>query len=188
MTAAESSPTPHATEPLAQDLVQLLPLPVEEPAQSAPLSPAPAARPSPKELALSHLASPSQRQLVEALADQQSLPDDHPIWAIVAMLGTVVSGAPPRQDLSGFESTLAQKSDTEAVRTEIRALTGELRILESQTEALVAEVKALHARLDDHLDEIAKVISGAANLNRKIPEFLDGLKAVLLPKTRKPER
>ncbi|MDA8270752.1 MAG: hypothetical protein M0Z39_05015 [Actinomycetota bacterium] len=188
MTSGSRSPRTHATEPLAQDLLQPLPLPVEEPAQSAPLPPAPAVRPTPKELALAHLPSPSQRQLVEALADQQSLPDEHPIWSIVAMLGAVVSGAPPRQDLNGFESTLAQKSDTEAVRTEIRALTGELRILESQTEALSTEVKALHARLDDHLDEIAKVISGAANLNRKIPEFLDGLKAVLLPKTKKLQR
>ncbi len=114
MTSGSRSPRTQATDPPAQDLVQPLPLPVEEPAQSAPLSPAPAARPTPKELALSHLASPSQRQLVEALADQQSLPDDYPIWAIVAMLGTVVSAAPPRRDQSGFESTLAQKSDTDA--------------------------------------------------------------------------
>ena len=182
---------------------------VEEPQQTATPPDAPSAYPSPKDLALSHLTTPSQRQLVEALAEQQALSDDHPIWAIVAMLGAVVSSAPVRQDQSGFavdprrvHDTLAQKGDIEAARTEIRVLaseirvlTGEIRVLageipalRSQAEALSAEVKTLQALLDSHLDDIAKVISGAANLNRKIPEFLEGLKAALLPRTGKPQR
>lgn len=154
------------------------PLRPAEPQRPAQSTAKPSGGPSPKDLALSHLTAPSQRQLVQALAEQQALSDDHPIWVIVAMLSTVISAAPARQDR---ESALAQKGDIEALRTEIRALS-------SQTEALAAEVASLREILDSHLDESTKVISGAANLNRKIPEFLEGLKAVLLPKTAKPQR
>jgi len=184
-TEAESPQAPNGSETTSESLATPKPTPVAELQPPARSADGPARRSSPKDLALSHLTSTSQRQLVEALAEQQALSDDHPIWGIVAMLGAVVSGAPVRQDL---ESTLAQKGDIEAVRTEMRALTSEIGALRSQTAALSAEVKTLRTLLDGHLDEITKVISGAANLNRKIPEFLEGLKAVLLPKTRKSER
>lgn len=182
---AQSPQTPDGTETTPESLVPPKPIPaagLQPPAQSAD---GPAGRSSPKDLALSHLTTPSQRQLVEALAEQQALSDQHPIWGIVAMLGAVISGTPVRQDL---ESTLAQKSDIEAVISEIHVLTAEIGSMRSQTEALSAEVKTLRALLDSHLAEITKVISGAATLNRKIPEFLEGLKAALLPRTARPPR
>lgn len=43
------------------------------------------------EQALQQLTDLHQRQVVEALADLQGLPDDHPIWATVALLGTVIA-------------------------------------------------------------------------------------------------
>ncbi|WP_276969321.1 hypothetical protein [Ferrimicrobium acidiphilum] len=46
-----------------------------------------------REQALRQLTDLHQQQAVEALADAQGLPDDHPIWATVALLGAVVAKA-----------------------------------------------------------------------------------------------
>ena len=46
-----------------------------------------------REQALRQLIDLHQQQAVEALADAQGLPDDHPIWATVALLGAVVAKA-----------------------------------------------------------------------------------------------
>ncbi|WP_298343542.1 hypothetical protein [Ferrimicrobium sp.] len=44
-----------------------------------------------RDLALEQLTDLHQGQVVEALAQMQGLPDDHPIWATVALLGTVIA-------------------------------------------------------------------------------------------------
>jgi hypothetical protein len=46
-----------------------------------------------REQALRQLTDYHQSQVVEALADAQGLPDDHPIWATIALLGAVVAKA-----------------------------------------------------------------------------------------------
>ena len=131
-------------------------------------------RPSLKNLALVHLSQPSQRQLVETLADSQALPDDHPIWSIVAMFAVAMSKTPVGVD-----------SDSDAVEKTLAEIRDELHALNAGHKILAAEISALTARLDAHLADISKVIAGAANLNRQMPKFLDSLKAALLPKPRK---
>ncbi|MHB8190636.1 MAG: hypothetical protein ACYDHP_09515 [Ferrimicrobium sp.] len=49
--------------------------------------------PSLRDQALQQLTDLYQHQVVEALADVQCLPDDHPIWATVALLGAVIAKA-----------------------------------------------------------------------------------------------
>jgi hypothetical protein len=46
---------------------------------------------TPRDKALQQLTDLHQRQVVETLADMQALPDDHPIWGVVALLGAVIS-------------------------------------------------------------------------------------------------
>jgi hypothetical protein len=46
-----------------------------------------------REQALRQLTDLHQQQAVEALADAQGLPDDHPIWATIGLLGAVVAKA-----------------------------------------------------------------------------------------------
>lgn len=137
--------------------------------------------PSLRELALAHLSAPSQRQSMEALADMQALPDDHPIWSIIGMLAATISASSvDKNSPSGLENTLTVLQKT------LAEIQGELQSLELEQQALASEVSALHTGLDTHLAEIAKVIAGAANLNRQMPTFLEGLKAALLPRTKRP--
>jgi DNA-binding transcriptional MerR regulator len=50
--------------------------------------------------ALQQLTDLHQRQVVEALADIQGLPDDHPVWATVTLLGAVIAKAGERSKMS----------------------------------------------------------------------------------------
>lgn len=151
----------------------------------------------PREIALSFLASPSQRQLVDYLADMQALDEDHPIWGIVAMLGAVISGeGSSRLDLGELGEILATESDLKAATTEVRMLRSEIhglrseiqkvrsdiRSLASQTSTSTTELKDMHVVIETRLSQIGKVINDAAHLNSQMPKFLESLRMALTPK------
>jgi hypothetical protein len=63
------------------------------------------------------LSNANQRQLVEALADSQTLPHKHPIWAVVAMLGAVVNeslkeAAETRNELKQLRVKISRVKDS----------------------------------------------------------------------------
>ncbi|WP_298405081.1 hypothetical protein [Ferrimicrobium sp.] len=61
-----------------------------------------------RDQALQQLTDFHQRQVVETLADVQGLPDDHPIWATVALLGTVIVKAGEGSDVHAELEATAQ--------------------------------------------------------------------------------
>lgn len=151
-----------------------------------------------REIALSFLASPSQRQLVDSLAEMQALNDDHPIWGVVAMLGAVISGeGSTHLDLGELKKIVPTKSELEvaksemqrlgtevqALRSEIQGARSDINSLRSQTDTLAAEIRTTHATITTSLSQIANVITGAANLNREMPEFLESLRVALTQRT-----
>ena len=113
----------------------------------------------PKELALELIADPAQRQLIEALADTQSLPDDHPTWIMIAMVAIVTNGT---------------RSELDSTATELARLKSEVAELKTQAAASAAVL----AQTNDQLHQIQLVFADAAHLNRRMPTFLDRLEEV----------
>lgn len=113
----------------------------------------------PKELALELIADPAQRQLIEALADTQTLPDDHPTWIMIAMVAVVTNGT---------------RSELDATATELARLKSEIAELKNQGD----KSAAASAELSGLLSDIRTILADAAHLNRRMPSFLDKLEEV----------
>ena len=111
-----------------------------------------------KDAALQQLSSASQRQLLESLADSQSLPDTHPIWATVAMLGAVVGET---------------SRESREARAEIQSLRAELRGLKGTLE----EQAAVSGEISATLSQMKLAFGNVAHLDRRMPEFLASLES-----------
>ena len=61
-----------------------------------------------RDQALGQLTDLHQRQVVEALAEMQGIPDDHPIWTTVALLGAVIAKAGDGSAMSAEIAATAQ--------------------------------------------------------------------------------
>ena len=61
-----------------------------------------------RDQALQQLTDHHQRQVVETLADSQGLPDDHPVWATVALLAAATSKTGEGSDVHAELTATAQ--------------------------------------------------------------------------------
>ena len=125
-----------------------------------------------RDLALEQLRDLHQRQVVEALAQMQGLPDDHPIWATVAMLGAVIN----RSETSTSETA----SEVSNLRDEVMELKGLIIGSMSHREAPGGESVLMLAKIRELMNQILEVLSGSANLNKQMPGFLEKLEGVLV--------
>ena len=98
-----------------------------------------------KDQALDLIPDPSQRQLLEALADTQSLPDDHPTWTMIAMTAVVMNGS---------------RSELDSAATELARLKSEITELKTQVD-----------RITRQLSRIEQILSDAAQLSERMPRF-----------------
>ncbi|MHB1733106.1 MAG: hypothetical protein ACYCU8_06575 [Ferrimicrobium acidiphilum] len=95
-----------------------------------------------REQALQQLTDLHQRQVVETLADVQGLPDDHPIWSVVALLAAATS-------------KIGEGSDVHAELTATAQLNRQMPDFLARLEEVLASMKAQLANLDariSHLD------------------------------------
>ena len=97
-----------------------------------------------REQALQQLTDLHQRQVVETLADVQGLPADHPIWATVALLGTVIANTG-----EGSE-TQATLEATAQLNRQMPAFLARLEQVLSSTQRTLASIEARLARLEAH--------------------------------------
>jgi hypothetical protein len=95
-----------------------------------------------RDLALEQLTDLHQGQVVEALAQMQGLPDDHPIWATVALLGTVIA--------KGGEGSETQVTlvATAQLNRQMPAFLARLEEILGTTNQTLASIEARLARLE----------------------------------------
>ena len=113
-----------------------------------------------KQLALSQLASPAQRRLVEAIADSQALPDDHPAWAIVAMVMAAIGPI-------AISSNSSDLNGTDSLAIRIDRLASETAQLKSE----IADLKAQVSQITQQMTRIEEILSAAAHLTKGMPKF-----------------
>ena len=123
---------------------QISPQPL--PMQSAPPTAARSPSPSLRGQALQQLTDLHQRQVVEALADVQGLPDDHPVWATVTLLGAVIAKAGERSKMS---AELAQAlADAAHLNRQMPGFFNRLEEVLGSTQKTLASIEARLASLE----------------------------------------
>jgi hypothetical protein len=87
-----------------------------------------------------------QRQVVEALADVQGLPDDHPVWATVTLLGAVIAKAGERSKMS---AELAQAlADAAHLNRQMPGFFNRLEEVLGSTQKTLASLEARVANIE----------------------------------------
>ena len=117
-----------------------------------------------RDAALEQLRDATQRRAVEALAGLQSLPDDHPIWATVALLAAVIG--------KGNEDTAFLRAEITRLGAEIAEVKGMLRLSSAGGAPELTDIAAF-------MDQVSGALSGAAHLDAAMPGFLERLEEVL---------
>ncbi|WP_298346668.1 hypothetical protein [Ferrimicrobium sp.] len=117
-----------------------------------------------RDAALEQLRDANQRRAVEALAGLQSLPDDHPIWATVALLAAVIG--------KGNEDTAFLRAEITRLGAEIAEVKGMLRTSPTGSTPELTDI----ARF---MDRVSGAVSGAAHLDAAMPGVLERLEEVL---------
>ena len=120
-----------------------------------------------KGAALRQLSDMNLRQVVLSLAEVQGLPDDHPVWAQVAMLASIIKQtntaamttdhevAELRKEISELKNILLARNDVPEI--------AELRVLMPQ----VRHVLAGTAELNSFMRVFVNEIEGVCNSTRK---------------------
>lgn len=121
-----------------------------------------------KDNALEQLADVNQRQLIDELAGISALDDNHPVWALIAMLGAVI----------GNTNT---NTNTEVTRlsAEVVALKGLVQESLNRNNPPVRDSTPMLIEIHETLNQMKLVLAEAANLNRRMPKFLERLEDVL---------
>jgi hypothetical protein len=97
---------------------------------------------TPRDQALQQLTDLHQRQVVETLADVQALPDDHPIWGVVALLGAVIAKAGEGSDVH------AALADTAQLNRQMPAFLARLEEVLGSTQRTLAPIESRLAKLE----------------------------------------
>lgn len=121
-----------------------------------------------KDRALEQLSDVNQRQLVDELAAISALDDNHPIWAIIAMLGAVI----------GNTNTNAA-TEVARLRDEVSELKGLVQVSLTQNNRPAQDSTPTLAEIHETLHQVKLVLANAAHLNRQMPKFLERLEDVL---------
>lgn len=124
-----------------------------------------------KDHALRQLSEAKQVGAIEALAALDSLDDDHPIWATVAMLGAVIN----RAETSASETA----KEVSSLRDEVLELKGLIIGSLGHKEPTGGESVLMLAKIRELMGQIHEVLCGTANLNKQMPGFLGRLEGVL---------
>ncbi len=127
--------------------------------------------PTVKDHALKQLSDAKQVGALEALAALESLDDDHPIWATVAMLGAVIN----RAETSASETA----KEVSSLRDEVLELKGLIMGSMGYRDTAGGESVLMVAKIRELMSGTLEVLSGAANLNKQMPGFLERLEEVL---------
>ncbi len=127
--------------------------------------------PTVKDHALKQLSDAKQVGALEALAALESLDDDHPIWATVAMLGAVIN----RAETSASETA----KEVSSLRDEVLELKGLIIGSMGHKDTARGESALTVAKIRELMSGTLEVLSGAANLNKQMPGFLERLEEVL---------
>ena len=130
-----------------------------------------------KDTALAMIKEAGARHIAQELANSASLSDDHPTWAIIAMVGSVLGQA---------------NADQQALVAEIRRLDTTVRQLEmlvgnvsvggfgGGTGAIAASIGDLTHELADMKRKVTSSMDDNALLSQKMPGFLSRLEDVLV--------
>lgn len=124
-----------------------------------------------KDQALKQLADSNQYQAIEALAAINSLEDDHPIWATVAMLGAVIN----RAETAASDTA----KEVSSLRDEVMELKGLILGSIERRETPGGGSAAVLAKSRELMSQVLEVLNGAATLNKQMPKFLDQLEGVV---------
>jgi hypothetical protein len=95
-----------------------------------------------RDQALQQLTDHHQRQVVETLAYVQGLPDDHPIWSVVALLAAATSKTGEGSDVH------AELTATAQLNRQMPAFLARLEQVLSSTQRTLASIEARLARLE----------------------------------------
>jgi len=95
-----------------------------------------------REQALQQLTDLHQRQVVETLADVQGLPDDHPIWSVVALLAAATSKTGERSDVH------AELAATAQLNRQMPDFLARLEEVLASTQRTLASIEARLGRLE----------------------------------------
>ena len=125
-----------------------------------------------KDHALKQLSDAKQISALEALASLEGLADDHPIWATVAMLGAVIN--------QGEINALETANEVSSLRDEVLELKGLVIGSMGHRDGSGGESVLMLAKIRELMSQILEVLSGSANLNKKMPGFLQKLEGVLV--------
>lgn len=117
-----------------------------------------------KDKALEQLIGVNQRQLIDELAAVSALDDNHPIWAIIAMLAAVVGNT---------------TTEVTRLRDEIIGLKALLQNALNPNPQPTQDATTILAEGRETLNQVKLVLADAAHLNRQMPKFLDRLEDVL---------
>ena len=121
-----------------------------------------------KDRALEQLADVNQRQLIDELAAISALDDNHPIWAIIAMLGAVIGN-----------TTTDTAAEVARLRDEVIELKGRVQGSLGRdgnpSQDSTPELTEIH----ETMNQVKLVLGDAAHLNRQMPKFLERLEEVL---------
>jgi len=98
-----------------------------------------------KDQALQQLTDHHQRQVVEALADSQGLPDDHPIWCVVALLAAATSKTGEGSDVH------AELQATAQLNRQMPVFLSRLEEVLGSTQRALASMQTSLAAIDAHL-------------------------------------
>ena len=93
-----------------------------------------------------------------------SLPDDHPIWATVALLAAVIG--------KGNEDAALLRAEITRLGAEIAEVKGMLRLSSAGGAPELTDIAAF-------MDQVSGALSGAAHLDAAMPGFLERLEEVL---------
>lgn len=121
-----------------------------------------------KDKALEQLIDVNQRQLVDELAAISSLDDNHPIWAIIAMLGAVI----------GNTNTSAA-TEVARLRDEVIELKGLVQVSLNRDNPPAQDSTPMLIEIQETMNQVRVVLTDTAHLNRQMPKFLERLEDVL---------
>ena len=121
-----------------------------------------------KDRALEQLSDVNQRQLIDELAAVTALDDNHPIWAIIAMLGAAIGSA-----------TTDTAAEVARLRDEVIELKGLIQGSLGRNGNPSQDSTPALAEVHETMNQVKLVLADAAHLNRQMPKFLDRLEGVL---------
>lgn len=117
-----------------------------------------------KSAALRQLSDLNLRQVVLSLAEVQSLPDDHPVWALVAMLAAIIkqtntAAITTDQEVAELRKEISELKNILLVRNNAPDV-AELRTLMGQIKYVLAKTAELRAYMPVFINEIEEVCIG----------------------------